>query len=91
MSIPLTKLTSRDRSTIAPHRLPSPALSDEAEQPKPRDVEQPATADLAPDPYQLRGSMMTEEQLHAIRKRGGKGKAVVEYHRKQNEVLGAKL
>lgn len=87
MAIPLNKISNRAaRSNVSIHRLPSPALSDEVDQPDHvKDVEQPTATDVTPDPYQLRSAMMSEEQLNALRKRS-KGNAVVNYQKKQNEV-----
>jgi hypothetical protein len=74
-------------STMSVHRLPSPALSDEADVAK--DAERPPASPLSPDPYRLRGAVKTDEQLEAIRRRGPKGKVVQAYHQRQNAVRGA--
>lgn len=77
------------RSSISSHRLPSPAPSDDGAgdaSSKPADVEQPDSISQAPDPYCLRNSLKTDDELQVLRKRGKTGKEVEAYHKKQNEV-----
>ncbi|KAF8307180.1 hypothetical protein DL93DRAFT_2088238 [Clavulina sp. PMI_390] len=89
MAIPLGKISSRgEGSTIAVHRLPSPVPSDEGDVQNPRDLEQPVASPMSPDPYNLKSSMMSEEQLSELRKRSGKKKnEIVAFHRRQNELI----
>lgn len=86
MAIPLQKINTRATgSNISDHRLPSPAPSDEGD-PQKKDVERPVPTGLAPDPYSLRSAMKTGDELQALRNRSSRGKALEEYHKKQNEV-----